>query len=218
LVSKGQAAGWSKIGGRNVRERQNMRTLGTTAQKAVVALVVVVGITATSLAGGASTSPSPRSAAPAARTIANTKITYYHFNASYTGTISILWNSSGASTASIRGKGKGTDFGFATITGSGSATAASQSVPVHGSGALSGVGESLIVKFVTGSTATAASGSAPTVVAISGTVVVVKGAGKFAGASGSLKVSGVFSIKSTSGSEKETFHATLKGVVKVTTK
>jgi hypothetical protein len=184
-------------------------------------LAIVVGVTATSLAGGATVAHATKPVAHAvsARTTGQTtkKPVYAMdtFNASYSGTISILWNTSGLSTATITGTGKGTDFGFARITGSGSSTVASQVDPINGKGTLSGTGETLVLKFATGATATATGSAAPTQVIVSGTATVVSGTGKFAGATGSLKVSGEFSIQSTSGSEHDAFNATLKGTVKV---
>ena len=142
----------------------------------------------------------------------------YKFKASYSGTISILWNASGASTGSITGKGKGTDFGLTAVSGSGSGTAAAQSDPINGTGVLSGKGETLHVKLATGTTATAASGSAPTIVTVSGSATITKGTGPFAGATGSLKVAGEFSIQNTSGKEKDSFSTTLTGTIKVTVK
>jgi hypothetical protein len=185
---------------------------------AVAAFTFTLGIAATSVAVGATTPRHVLASAPHAvashATVRPLAVKSYTFNASYSGTISILWNSTGPSTAKIAGKGRGIEFGFITLTGSGSGTASAQSIPVSGKGTLSGLGESLILKITHG-TATAAAGTAPTTVAISATVAVVKGAGKFAGAIGTLHVSGAFKIKSTSGSEKDTFSATLKGLVKV---
>ncbi len=193
----------------------NMKLPRRTAASTLAALIVASGLGATSLAVGASVSHAPK---PAARTGAATTVTTsYKFNGSYSGTISILWNDSGPSTASITGHGKGTIFGLTAISGSGSGTAAAQSDPINGVGVLSGTKMALKLKFATGATATAAGSSAPTTVAISGTALVLKGSGKFAGATGSLKVSGAFSIKSTSGKEKDSFSATLKGTIKVKT-
>jgi hypothetical protein len=197
-----------------------MRATLRTATRTVAALGVVVGVTAISLAGGASVSPPPKAHGQLvhAITTATSKrvtIVSYKFNATYSGKISILWNSSGPSTATITGKGKGTEFGLTSVSGSGSATATAQSDPINGAGVLVGKGETLHLRFLTGSTATAAGGSAPTVVTISGNATITKGAGKFKGAYGTLHVSGEFSIQSTSGKETDSFSATLKGVVKV---
>ena len=177
---------------------------------AVATLVITGGLMATSLGVSASVrhpSVSIRTVAPAA---AKTHV----FNASYSGHISVLWNSSGPTTASITGKGKGTDFGLVTITGSGKVTASGQSDPINGRGVLRGKGEMLVLQFITGSTATAASTSAPTTVVVAGTAKVVGGSGAFARATGTLKVSGAFSIQSTTGTETDTFNATLKGTVR----
>ncbi len=201
-----------------------MKTFKMTAAKAIATLAIVsFGVTATTLADGATASHHTSTARVAhassgtCKAIKNSKPAAQNctFDASYSGTISILWNTSGPSTASITGKGKGTDFGFTGISGSGTSVATAQSDPINGSGVLSGKGETLKVKLATGSTATAVGSAAPTVVTVSGSATVVKGTGTFANASGTLKVSGEFSIKNTSGSEKDSFSATLKGVVKI---
>jgi hypothetical protein len=219
-----------------------MKTLNRTTTAAVVALAVVLGVSMSSLAGGVTVRHQVASThvvqAKKVTTItcvkgkATKKVTGTNpkcpkgwtlkpvyvtdtFNASYSGTISITWNSSGPSTASITGTGKGTNFGFTSVKGSGSSTATAQTDPINGTGTLTGSGETLTVKFDTHATASATGSSAPTTVVISGTANITKGTGKFAGATGSFKVSGTFNIQSTSGSEKDPFSATLKGAVKV---
>jgi len=199
-----------------------MKLFRGTAAKVIAPLVIVLGVTATSLAGGASIGTPSRLAATGAHSAvatqpSTTKPVYvtYTINASYSGTISIQWNASGPSKASITGKGKGTEFGLVNVSGSGTSVAAAQVDPINGTGILSGYKESLYLKFATHSTATATGGSAPTMVIISGTATITKGTGRFLNAIGSLKVSGEFNIKSTTGSEKDPFNATLKGAFKV---
>ena len=55
--------------------------------------------------------------------------------------------------------------------------------------------------------------AAPTLVTVTGAATVVKGTGKFLGATGTLAVKGSFSIKATTAgsSETDTFSATLTG-------
>jgi len=195
-----------------------MKAIRMTTAKVATTLVIVLGGATTTLAVGASAvhqaKPAVHASAPkATKTIKTT----YNFNASYSGTISILWNSSKPSTGSITGKGSGTNYGLTAVTGSGSAMATAQSDPINGAGVLSGAGNTLHVQFATGSTATATGSSAPTTVIISGSAKVTSGTGKFAKATGTLKVSGTFSIKDTSGKEADSFVATLKGAVVVVT-
>lgn len=186
------------------------------AAAGVAAVVIAFGIAATSLAGGASVPRSPRPATHTLVSASKKPVTItYKFKGSYSGTIAILWNSSGPSTASIKGNGKGTLFGLTVVTGSGSSTASSQSDPINGKGVLRGKGETLTVRFETGATATAASTSPPTTVTVAGTVRVISGAGRFKGAVGTLKVSGEFSIQGTSGKESDSFSASVSGTVKV---
>ena len=218
-----------------------MKRLEKVAAQAVAAATIVFGVTAASLSGAALVNPSSKPVTHAIHsnpmrtitcvrgkvvkkvTAANPKCpagwspvyTSYTFNASYTGKISILWNSSGPSKATVTGTGKGTNFGLTGISGSGTSTATSQVDPINGTGVLTGYLQSLHLKFATNSTATATGGSAPTTVIVSGNATVTSGTGRFAWAIGTLKVSGTFNIQSTSGSEKDTFNATLKGVVKV---
>lgn len=182
------------------------------AAKALVALAIVCGVPAASLAGGAT---SPHVAAHAPRAISVSAVKKYTFKATYHGTISILWSSSGKTIATITGKGSGVDLGFTSISGSGSVIASSQSDPINGAGVLVGKGRVLHLKLSTNSEATAAGSAAPTVVTVSGFAIVTKGAGAFANATGKLTVSGEFSIQGTSGKEKDSFSATLKGVVTV---
>lgn len=182
-------------------------------------LIAASGVAAPLLGGGTA---SAHAARPGANTVAvatahKTVIKTYKINGTYSGTISIVWNQSGPSTATISGKGKGTIFNLTSISGSGKGTAAAQSDPINGSGILAGKGESLSLKLATGATATAVGSAAPTLVTVSGNATITKGAGLFAGATGTLKVSGDFSIKSTSGKEKDSFTTTLKGTVTVKT-
>lgn len=182
-------------------------------------LIAASGVAAPLLGGGtASAHPVRPGVSPVTVvTTHKTVIKTYKINGTYSGTISIVWNQSGPSTATISGKGKGTIFNLTSISGSGKGTASAQSDPINGTGILTGKGESLSLKLATGATATAVGTTAPTLVTVSGNATITKGAGLFAGATGTLKVSGEFSIKSTSGKEKDTFTTTLKGTVTVKT-
>lgn len=187
-----------------------MRTLRTLTAASALAAVLSIGVTTSTAWGQVG---APHHTAALQTQVTKYKIVTYTFNAAYSGTVSILWSDSGLTKASITGKGSKVDNGFTALTGSGTTTAAGQSDPVSGTGTMGGTGEILHLKF--SGTATATSSSAPTTVVLSGTATVTSGAGKFAGATGSFKIAGSFNIQSTSGSEKDSYSATLKGSVKV---
>ena len=224
-----------------------MKTLRKTGTVGAVALATMLGMSVTAVSGAVSSShPSPN-VSLAAHAAKKKTITCYKakatkkvtaakpkcpagwstkkpvivvtdaFNASYSGTISLLWSSSDVKASSITGHGSGADFGLTSVSGTGSSVASSTTDPINGTGTLSGAGGTLKVKLATGSSATAVGSAAPTTVTVSGTATILSGTGKFAGATGTLKVTGSFSIQSTTAgsSEHDGFSATLKGNVKV---
>jgi hypothetical protein len=143
------------------------------------------------------------------------------FTASYVGNVKMLFGASSVS-GTMSGAGKATTLGQGTVSASGATTSfstSSASDPLSGSAVLKGPGGSITVKTVsvyastTSSAAPTASSSDPVVVA--GTVKVLKGTGKFAGASGTLTVHASFKVSSISGSETQKFTATLKGSLSV---
>ena len=222
-----------------------MKALTKTGTVGVLALTTVLGMSVTSIAGATSThhaDASRISAHAAKKTItcykgkATKKVTAAApkcpagwstkkpattvsdpFNAKYSGTISLLWSASDVKATALTGTGTGTDLGLTSASGTGSSVASSTTDPINGTGTLSGGGSSLTVKLSTSSTATAVGSAAPTTVTVSGSAIIVSGTGKFAGATGTLKVTGSFNIKSTTAgsSESDSFNATLTGSVVV---
>jgi hypothetical protein len=139
------------------------------------------------------------------------------FSATYKGTIAMLWSSSEVKVTSLTGTGTGTHLGLSAVSGTGSAAPSSQCDPINGVGTLSGGGSTLKL-LIKSTTACGAAGAAPTTVTISnGSALVTGGTGKFAGATGTLKVTGSFAIQSTTAgsNESDAFTATLSGTLKV---
>ena len=165
-------------------------------------------------AGWTTTKPKPK-----AKTVA--------FTGSYTGTISLLFNSGTVTVNSVTGKGTGTDMAGGTLTGSGEGTSLSAYCdPFEGSGSLAGAGSELKLTVTSSSSqqACVASGttsgvqSPPASVSVTGVAKVTGGTGKWVGASGTLKFTGSFSVtNSTAGStESDAFSATFTGTLTVT--
>ena len=148
-----------------------------------------------------------------------TKITHVAFKGTYTGTIALLWSSTGVSATSVLGHGKGT-YGANTMKGSGGGSAANTCDPFSGAGSLVGAsGLKLSVVSSSKSQACAVNSAAPTPVAVNGVAKILSGTGKFKGASGTLTFKGQFSIQATTAgsSENEQFNATLTGTVTIKT-
>jgi hypothetical protein len=139
------------------------------------------------------------------------------FSGTYRGTIAMLWSASAVSVTSLSGTGTGADLGFAAVTGTGGANPSGSCDPINGVGVLTGGGSTLHLKLATTSKGCAADSAAPTSVTVTGSAIVTSGTGKFAGATGTLKVLGSFSIKSTTAgsNESDAFSATLTGSLKV---
>ena len=143
-----------------------------------------------------------------------------HFKASYSGTIALLWSSTGVTATSVKGSGTATLLGKSTVAGKGAGTAASTCNPFSGTGTLTGAGSKIVVKVVSSSKqqACAANSAAPTPVIVNGVATVVSGTGKYKGAKGTLTFKGSFSIQSTTAgsTESDSFSATLSGTLSVT--
>lgn len=118
------------------------------------------------------------------------------FSGTYKGKIAILWSDSNVRATSVTAAGTGNVLGLDELTGSGSSTPQSQCDGFDGSGVLSGGGNTLKVTWDSTAKACAAEGAAPTSIAITGNATITGGTGKYVGASGTLKVTGTFSIKS----------------------
>jgi len=139
------------------------------------------------------------------------------FSGTYHGTIAMLWSASAVTVTSLSGTGSGATLGLAAVSGTGASNPSGSCDPINGVGVLTGGGSTLHLKLATTSKGCAADSAAPTSVTVSGSAIVTSGTGKFAGATGTLKVSGSFSIKSTTAgsNESDAFSATLTGSLKV---
>jgi hypothetical protein len=147
------------------------------------------------------------------------KITHVAFRGSYSGTMALLWSSTGVQATSVVGHGTGT-YGANTMKGLGGGTAANTCDPFTGSGTLAGV-SALKLSVVSSSKtqACAVNSAAPTPVTVSGVAKILSGTGKFRGATGTLSFKGSFSIQATTAgsTENDTFSSTLSGTVTIKT-
>lgn len=127
----------------------------------------------------------------------------------YKGKLSLLWSDSDVKATSVTGSGTGNILGLSELTGSGSAAPTDQCTVIFGSGTLSGGGNTLKVSFNPSAKACADDSAAPTTVNISGNALIKGGTGKFAGATGTLKFTGSFGIKTTAAGSGESTSFTL---------
>jgi hypothetical protein len=127
----------------------------------------------------------------------------------------MLWSDTNVTVTSIRGVGSGTNLGLTNLSGTGSAAPASQCDAVDGDGVLTGPDGTLKVTFKNAAKGCAADGAAPTMITLTGNAIITGGTGKFAGATGTLKANGSFTLKSTEAgnSESEPFTLTLTGTI-----
>jgi hypothetical protein len=156
-------------------------------------------------------------AAHAATTKKVTKITHVAFKGTYSGTIALLWSSTGVTATSVAGHGTGT-YGSNTMKGSGGGSAASTCNPFAGTGNLVGPsGLKLSVVSSSKSQACAVNAAAPSPVTVNGIAKIMSGTGKFKGATGTLSFKGSFSVQSSTAgsSESDAFNATLTGTVTI---
>ena len=136
------------------------------------------------------------------------------FSGSYSGKISLLWGDSYVQATSVDGTGTGNVLGLTDLAGIGSAAPGNQCDTFNGSGTLSGGGNTLKVTFDSSAQACAADADAPTEIKFTGNVIINGGTGKYAGATGTLKVTaGSFNIQSSTAGKKETdaFKFTIAG-------
>ena len=121
----------------------------------------------------------------------------YQFAGTYSGKVSLLWSESDVQVTSVSAKGTGNNLGLDTLTGNGSAAPSSTCDNPALIGTLGGGGNTIKITVDSSSKACADSDAAPATVTLSGNAVINGGTGKFAGATGTLKVTGSFKIKST---------------------
>ena len=140
------------------------------------------------------------------------------FSGTYKGTIAMLWSDSSVQATAVTATGSGNIFGLDQLTGSGSSAPASQCDSINGAGTISDGTNTLKANFDTASKGCAKDAEAPTAVEITGNAVITGGTGKYAGSTGTLKVTGSFSIKSTAAGFKESSPLTLTIAGNITTK
>lgn len=156
----------------------------------------------------------PKPTATPAKTTAGTVA----FSGTYKGKMSILWSDSDVRATSVTAAGTGNVFGLDELTGTGSAAPQNQCDAFDGTGVLSGGGNTLKVAFDSTAKACAAEGAAPTTITITGNVTITGGTGKYTGATGTLKVTGSFAIKSKDAGFSESAILTLTLTGNITTK
>ena len=140
------------------------------------------------------------------------------FSGTYKGKIAVLWSDSDVRATSVTGAGTGNLLGLDQLTGNGSSAPQSQCDGFDGSGILSGGGNTLKVTWDSSAKACAADGAAPTSITITGNAAITGGTGKFAGATGTLKATGTFAIKSKDAGFSESAALTLTLIGNIITK
>jgi hypothetical protein len=148
---------------------------------------------------------------PAAKATATTKATgsTVAITTVYKGKISMLWSDAGVTATSVTGASTSGNAGLDSLSGSGSSSPQSKCDIILGSGVLSGDGNTLKVTFDSSTKGCAEDEEGPTTINITGTAVINGGTGKFAGATGTLKVTGSFGIKSHAAGASEKSDLTL---------
>ena len=142
--------------------------------------------------------PKPTSTTKPATPVAGTAIA---FSGNYKGNLAIIWGDTYLQVTSVTGKGTGNVLGLTDMSGNGASAPTGLCDSFDAKGSISGGGNTINVAFDTSAKGCAEDESAPTTIKITGNAVITGGTGKYAGATGTLKVSGVFSVK---GGAKET--------------
>jgi hypothetical protein len=138
-------------------------------------------------------------------------------NATYKGKMSALWSDSSID-ASVTGSSTANNGGLSDLAGSGSYASqeGDKCITLAGEATLKGGSDSLKLEFVTPkSTACGKDADGPTSVEINGLAKITGGTGKYAGASGTLKVDGSFASKHPANgvTEKVDLTLTLSGSI-----
>ena len=123
------------------------------------------------------------------------------FSGTYKGNLNIVGGDTYLQVTSVTGKGTGNVLGLTDMTGSGAAAPAGVCDGFDAKGSIGGGGNTLNVTFDSSSKGCAEDESAPTTIKINGSATITGGTGKYAGATGNLKVTAVFNVK---GGAKET--------------
>ena len=176
-----------------------------TASKKVTSAKCPSGWTATKPAA-----TKPAAGAASAKSVA--------INGNYSGTVSLLWGDTYVQVTSVKATGTGTVADLGEFVGSGAAAPSSQCDTFDGSATLGTGADTLKVAFDSSAKGCAEDDSAPTKITFSGNAVVKRGTGKYAGATGTFKVSGSFNIKTISAGSKESAPFTMTASGSVTLK
>lgn len=140
-------------------------------------------------------------------------------NATYKGKVTMVWGEADVTVTSVTATGTGATGGLDSLTGNGTAAPAEQCTPFDGGGTLGSGADTLKVQYADGSMACSADQQAPTVVTIKkGPLKIISGTGKFAGATGTLSLTGSWAIPSASKGSKAPVDVTLTLTGSVTTK
>ena len=142
------------------------------------------------------------------------KVATVAFSGTYKGQITMVWSSSSVK-ATIKGTGTGDVFGLTELTGVGAAAPQSQCDVLNGTGTLGSGANTIALSVVSTAKGCAEEAAAPTDVNVTGNATVAGGTGKFAGATGTLKLTGYFSVKATTAgtTDNSTFTVKIEGNV-----
>jgi hypothetical protein len=155
----------------------------------------------------------------AATTAATTKGAVVKIDATYKGTITMVWGEADVTVTNVTATGSGATGGLDKLSGMGAAAPAEQCTPFDGEGTLGSGADTLKVKYADGAMACSADADAPTTVTIKkGPLTIVSGTGKYAGATGSLTLTGTWKVDSASKGTKPATAVTLNLVGTITTK
>lgn len=154
---------------------------------------------------------------PVAKPVAPAASGAIAFQGNYTGKVTLLWGDGYVQVTSVKATGTGNVGDLAELTGTGSAAPAAQCDSFAGTGTLGTGANTMKVAFDTSAKGCAEDESAPTKITFSGNAVIKSGTGKYASASGVFKVSGSFSIQTTTVGKSETnaFSMTASGSIKL---
>lgn len=162
------------------------------------------------------TTTKPTAAKPTATTAASSVV----INATYKGKMSALWSDSSID-ASVVGSSTSNNGGLSDLVGAGSYASqeGDKCITLAGEATLKGGSDTLKLEFVTPkSTACGKDADGPTSVEINGQAKITGGTGKYAGATGTLKVDGSFASKHPANGVTEKVDLTLTLAGNIVTK
>ena len=156
---------------------------------------------------------------PKSTTTTTSKAGSVTINATYKGTVTMVWGDADVTVTNVTATGTGATGGLDTLKGTGAAAPDSQCAAFDGEGTLGSGADTLKVKYADGSMACSADAEAPTTVTIKkGPLTIVSGTGKYAGATGTLTLTGSWAIASASKGSKPATPVTLTLAGTITTK